>query len=135
MRNQRDVAIVMSGGGMNGMLLELGFLKRLRESPLWTRVGWVYGTSAGALAGVMAALDRLDELETFLLGLEPAETFRPHRLWQTPLTGLHDYALPDTIAEAPSSSWSRSPTSRKAGTTTAAMRSSARSPPVTTRRS
>ena len=99
MRNQRDVAIVMSGGGMNGMLLELGFLKRLRESPLWARVGWVYGTSAGALAGVMAALDRLDELETFLLGLEPAETFRPHRLWQTPLTGLHDYALPDTIAE------------------------------------
>jgi predicted acylesterase/phospholipase RssA len=47
----------------------------------------------------MAALDRLEDLETFLLGLEPAETFRPHRLWQTPLTGLHDYALPDTIAE------------------------------------
>jgi predicted acylesterase/phospholipase RssA len=99
MRNERNVALVMSGGGMNAMLLELGFLKRLRESPLWPRVGWIYGTSAGALAGVMAALDRLDQLEEFLLALEPHETFRPHRLWQTPLTGLHDYALPETIAE------------------------------------
>ena len=84
---------------MNAMLLELGFLQRVRASELWPRVGWVYGTSAGALAGVMAALDRLDELEEFLLGLEPDETFRPHRLWQTPLTGLHDYRLPETIAE------------------------------------
>jgi predicted acylesterase/phospholipase RssA len=99
MSGERDVALVMSGGGMNGMLLELGFLKRLRASPLWPRVGWVYGTSAGALAGVMAALDRLDELEGFLLQLEPDETFRPHRLWQTPLTGLHDYRLPETIEE------------------------------------
>ncbi|HEU0335397.1 MAG TPA: patatin-like phospholipase family protein [Gaiellaceae bacterium] len=99
MSGERDVALVMSGGGMNGMLLELGFLKRLRASPLWPRVGWVYGTSAGALAGVMAALDQLDELESFLLQLEPDETFRPHRLWQTPLTGLHDYRLPETIEE------------------------------------
>jgi predicted acylesterase/phospholipase RssA len=29
----------------------------------------------------------------------PARAFRPNRLWQLPLTGLHDYALPDTIAE------------------------------------
>ena len=69
--SDRDVAIVLSGGGMNGMLLELGFLKRLRESSLWPRVGWIYGTSAGALAGTMAALDRLDELEEFTLGLQP----------------------------------------------------------------
>lgn len=95
----RDVALVLSGGGMNGMLLELGFLQRLRASPLWPRIGWIYGTSAGALAGVMAALDRLEDLEAFLLRLEPDETFRPHRLWQTPLTGLHDYRLPETIAE------------------------------------
>ena len=26
----RDVAVVLSGGGINGVLLELGFLKRLR---------------------------------------------------------------------------------------------------------
>ena len=84
---------------MNGLLLELGFLQRLRESPLWPRVGWIYGTSAGALAGTMAALDRLDDLEAFCLRLLPEETFRPHRFWQLPLTGLHDYALPETIAE------------------------------------
>lgn len=84
---------------MNGLLLELGFLKRLREDPRWDRVGWVYGTSAGALSGVMAALDRLDALEEFVLGLQPSETFRPNRLWQLPLNGLHDYALPATIAE------------------------------------
>lgn len=93
------MAIVLSGGGMNGLLLELGFLQRLRHSPLWPRVGWIYGTSAGALAGTMAALDRLDDLEAFCMRLRPEETFRPHRLWQLPFTGLHDYALPDTIAE------------------------------------
>jgi predicted acylesterase/phospholipase RssA len=95
----RDVALVLSGGGMNGVLLELGFLRRLREDPRWERVGYVYGTSAGALSGTMGALDRLDELEAFLLALQPHETFRPHRLWRLPLLGLHDYALPDTIAE------------------------------------
>ena len=52
---ERDLALVLSGGGMNGLLLELGFLKRVREDPLWERVGWVYGTSAGALCGVMAS--------------------------------------------------------------------------------
>ena len=92
-----DVAIVLSGGGINGVLLELGFLKRLRGSALWPRVGWIYGTSAGALSGTMAALDRLDDLEEFLLGLEPEQVFRPRRVWQLP-GGLHDYMLPATIA-------------------------------------
>ena len=96
---ERDVAIVLSGGGMNGLLLELGFLQCLRTSPLWPRIGWIYGTSAGALAGTMAALDRLDDLDSFCMRLRPEETFRPHRLWQLPLTGLHDYALPETIAD------------------------------------
>jgi predicted acylesterase/phospholipase RssA len=95
----RDVALVLSGGGMNAVLLELGFLQRLRESPVWPRIGWIYGTSAGALSGTMATVDRLDDLERFLISLQPDETFRPHRLWQLPLTGLHDYALPATIAD------------------------------------
>ena len=94
----RDVAIVLSGGGINGVLLELGFLRRLRESPLWERVGWIYGTSAGALAGTLGALDRLDDLETFLLALQPDDAFRPRAVWQFP-GGLHDYTLPATIAE------------------------------------
>jgi len=94
----RDVGIVLSGGGINGILLELGFLTRLRESPVWPRVGWIYGTSAGALSGVMAALDRLEDLEDFLLHLQPEEVFRPRRVWQFP-GGLHDYTLPETIAE------------------------------------
>jgi len=97
--SDRDVAIVLSGGGMNAMLLELGFLQRLRESSLWPRVGWIYGTSAGALAGAMAALDRLDELESLALGLQPRDIFRPQRLWRLPLNGLHEYALPATLAE------------------------------------
>jgi len=97
--HDRDLAIVLSGGGMNGLLMELGFLRRLREAPLWKRLGWIYGTSAGALTGVMAARDALDELEEFVLELRPEETFRPNRLWQLPFTGLHDYALPDTIGE------------------------------------
>jgi predicted acylesterase/phospholipase RssA len=84
---------------MNAVLLEVGFLKRLRASPLWSSVGWIYGTSAGALTGAMAALDRLDDLEAFLLGLQPDEAFRPNRLWQLPLTGVHDYALPETVAQ------------------------------------
>jgi predicted acylesterase/phospholipase RssA len=95
--DQRDLAVVLSGGGINGVLLELGFLERLREDPLWRRVGWIYGTSAGALAGTMAALDRLDDLEEFLLGLQPEDAFRPRPVWQFP-GGLHDYTLPATIA-------------------------------------
>lgn len=94
----RDVAVVLSGGGINGVLLELGFLKRLRASDVWPRIGWIYGTSAGALAGTLAALDRLDELEEFLLALQPEDAFRQRRLWQM-AGGLHDYTLPDTIAE------------------------------------
>jgi predicted acylesterase/phospholipase RssA len=94
---ERDVAVVLSGGAINGVLMEAGFLKRLAESELWPRVGWIFGTSAGALAGTMAALDRLDELEEFLIGLRPDEVFRPNRLWQLPLIGLHEYTLPATI--------------------------------------
>ena len=97
--SERDVAIVLSGGGMNGVLLELGFLKRLRVSSLWPRVGRIYGTSAGALAGTMAALDLLDELEAFVLELQPGDLFRPQSLWRLPLNGLHEYALPATVAE------------------------------------
>jgi predicted acylesterase/phospholipase RssA len=96
---ERDVAVVLSGGAVNGVLMELGFLKRLRESDLWPRVGWIYGTSSGALSGVMAALDRLDELEDFMLRLQPEDTFRPHSLWRFPLLGSHDYRLPETVAE------------------------------------
>lgn len=96
---QRDVAVVLSGGAVNGVLMELGFLKRLRESDLWPRIGWIYGTSAGALSGTMAALERLDELEEFMLRLQPDETFRPHSLWRLPLLGSHDYRLPETVAE------------------------------------
>jgi predicted acylesterase/phospholipase RssA len=94
---ERDVAVVLSGGAVNGLLMELGFLKRLRETDLWPRIGWIYGTSSGAVSGVMAALDRLDDLEEFMLRLQPEETFRPHSLWRLPLLGSHDYALPATV--------------------------------------
>ena len=47
----------------------------------------------------MAALDRLDELEDFMLRLQPEETFRPHSLWRLPLLGSHDYRLPETVEE------------------------------------
>jgi predicted acylesterase/phospholipase RssA len=95
---ERDVAVVLSGGAINGVLMELGFLQRLRASALWDRIGWIYGTSAGALSGTIAALDRLDDLEAFLLRLQPEETFRPHSLWRLPLLGSHDYQLPETVA-------------------------------------
>ena len=96
---ERDVAVVLSGGAINGVLMELGFLKRLRESDLWPRIGWIYGTSSGALTGTMAALDRLDELEDFMLRLQPEDAFRPHSLWRLPLLGSHDYRLPATVEE------------------------------------
>lgn len=92
------MAIVLSGGGMNGVLMELGFLRKVRETDLWPRVGWIFGTSAGALAGSMAALDRLDDLEHFLLELQAHDVFRPNRLWRLPFAGVHEYALPQTIA-------------------------------------
>lgn len=77
--------------------MELGFLRRVRESPLWPRVGWFFGTSAGALAATMATVDRLDDLERFLLAMHPEDIFRPNTLWRLPLLGTHDYALPETI--------------------------------------
>jgi predicted acylesterase/phospholipase RssA len=99
MAGRQDVAVVLSGGSVNGVLMELGFLKRLRESELWPRVGWIFGTSAGALSGSMAVLERLDDLQRFMLALQPADAFRPNRLWRLPLLGVHEYALPRTIAE------------------------------------
>ena len=96
---ERDVAVVLSGGAVNGVLMELGFLKRLRASELWPRLGHLYGTSAGALSGTMAALDRLDELEEFMYRLQPDDTFRPNRMWRLPLLGSHDYRLPRTVEE------------------------------------
>jgi predicted acylesterase/phospholipase RssA len=97
MEPRRDVGVVLSGGGVNGVMMELGFLQRLRESVLWPRVAAIFGTSSGALTGSLAALDRLDDLERFLMALQPEQTFRPNRLWRLPFLGLHDYALPQTI--------------------------------------
>jgi predicted acylesterase/phospholipase RssA len=94
---RRDVGIVLSGGGVNGVMMELGFLQRLRQSLLWPRIAVIVGTSSGALSGSMAALDRLPELEEFLLSLQPEQTFRPNRLWRLPFLGLHDYVLPQTL--------------------------------------
>lgn len=99
MGEERDIGLVLSGGGINATLLELGFLQVVRKGPLWERVGWIYGTSAGALSGMMATLDRLDDLEEFLMGLQPEDVFSPNPLWQTPLGGLRGYALPGTIAD------------------------------------
>lgn len=79
------------------MMMELGFLQRLRASVLWPRISVIFGTSSGALSGALAALDRLDDLEAFLIALQPEQTFRPNRLWRLPFLGLHDYALPQTI--------------------------------------
>jgi len=95
----RDVGVVLSGGAINGVLMECGFLKRLRETALWPRIACVFGTSAGALSGAMAVLDRLDDLEEFLLALQPHETFRPNPLWRQPFLGLHAYVLPRTVEE------------------------------------
>ncbi len=99
MAGAKDVALVLSGGGMSGVVMELGFLQRLRESELWERVTTIFGTSAGALSGSMAALDRLDELDGFLMALRPEDAFRANRLWRLPLLGTHDYVLPRTIEE------------------------------------
>ena len=93
-----DTAVVMSGGSVNGIFLQLGFLLALRASGLWPDVGWVYGTSAGALSGWAAALDAVDEHEQFLMGMQPADVFAAHDLWRTPFVGLHRYTLPETVS-------------------------------------
>jgi len=93
-----DTAVVLSGGSINGIFLQLGFLQALRESDVWPRIGWVYGTSAGALSGWATALDALDDHERFLMELQPEDVFAAHDLWRTPFVGLHRYALPGTVA-------------------------------------
>src|SRR4051794_19773373 len=99
MGNGRDTAIVLSGGSINGALMQAGFLRRLGESELWPRVGWIFGTSAGALTGAMGALERFDAPDESLVGLQPADVFRANRLWRLPLVGSHEYSLPATIEE------------------------------------
>lgn len=94
-----DTALVLSGGSVNGIYLQLGFLQVIRESDLWPAVGWVYGTSAGAFSGWAAARDAIDEHERFLMDMQPQDVFAAHDLWRTPFLGLHHYALPDTVAE------------------------------------
>ena len=86
---ERSLALVLSGGGMNGLLLGSASSSGSGRIRCGSESGWIYGTSAGALSGVMASLDRLDALEEFVLALPP-RTFRPNRLWQMPLSGLHD---------------------------------------------
>ena len=110
--------MVLSGGGINGVLMELGFLKRLQESPLWSRVAVVVGTSSGALSGAMAVLDDLDGLEAFILNLQPDRTFRPHRLWRLPFLGLHEYALPATTRRSTTTYRHSAPIARTGATTT-----------------
>lgn len=94
-----EAALVLSGGGVTGLMLQLGFLKRLQESDHWASVRHVYGTSAGAMAGAMAALDRIDLLEEFLLSLQPEDTFKQNPLWRLPLLGSHIYTLPETVEQ------------------------------------
>ena len=97
--NGRDTALVLSGGSMNAVLMEIGFVRRVRASELWPRIGWVFGTSAGALVGATVAAGRFDEYTDFVLGLQPADVFRPNRLWRLLLIGSHEYSLPDTMIE------------------------------------
>ena len=56
---KRDVAIVLSGGGINGVLMELGFLKRLQRSSLWPRVGWIRPVMTTSLGMVISRLRAL----------------------------------------------------------------------------
>ncbi len=93
-----DLGLVLSGGSVNGILLQMGFLRALRERRLWERLGYVFGTSAGALSGWAAALDEIDEHERFLMEMQPEDVFAANDLWRTPLVGLHRYALPETVA-------------------------------------
>ncbi len=94
-----DTALVLSGGSVNGIFLQLGFLQAVRASEHWPALGWVYGTSAGALSGWAAALDAVDEHERFVMGLQPEDVFAPHDLWRAALVGLHRFTLPETVAE------------------------------------
>jgi predicted acylesterase/phospholipase RssA len=94
-----DTGLVLSGGSVNGIFLQLGFLQAVRASRLWPAIGWVYGTSAGALSGWAASLDALDAHERFLMEMQPGDVFEAHDLWRAPLVGLHRYTLPETVAE------------------------------------
>jgi predicted acylesterase/phospholipase RssA len=95
----RKTALVLSGGGISGVMLEAGFVKRLRRAAVWDSLAVVYGTSAGAMVGAMACLDRIEELEAFLLDLEPSDVFEPCSLLSLPLMGTHRYQLPKTVED------------------------------------
>jgi CPA1 family monovalent cation:H+ antiporter len=101
--------VVLSGGGVNGVLMELGFLKRLRVSPLWPRVGVVFGTSAGALSGVMAALDRIDDLEreAWTRGDSVERLRGVYRYRRSRFAARFDDDVDDGAIEDRSSAWGR----------------------------
>jgi hypothetical protein len=92
------VAVVLSGGGINGVLLELGFLRRLSETD----------SGAGSAGSTEPRPARSPERwrrstasttsRSSSSGSHPRTAFRPRPIWQFP-GGLHDYTLPATIAD------------------------------------
>lgn len=94
----RDVALVLSGGGVNAAFMECGFLNRIAENKdLWNRVGHIYGTSAGAFLGIGAQLNTLPQLNELLLNLQPGDVYGKQPWRRIFLLGFRAFLLPQAI--------------------------------------
>lgn len=66
---KQKIIIVLSGGGAKS-LFQLGFLKTLKESPVFNaafEITEVHGTSAGALCGASFLSDQLDVVKNYFM--------------------------------------------------------------------
>ena len=87
------------GGGINGVLLELGFLKRLsRDAVCGRESGGSTERRPARSQGRWPPSDRLDELEEFLLELQADDAFRPRAVWQFPRRAPRLHAARTTVA-------------------------------------
>ena len=129
----RDVAVVLSGGGINGVLLELGFLRRLAETrPLAARRLDLRHVRRRARGDDGRA--RPPRRPRGVPPRAPAGGRLPTARDLAVPGGLHDYTLPATIATASGRLRSSAPRSPRPRSSSSSTRPTSASTPRTTRR-
>lgn len=99
MSTEKTVVLVLSGGALEGGLRQVGFLKAIKETELWPKVGRIVGVSVGAFTGALALLDRIDLLEKTLMEIQPYHLYRRFNPLKAFSRILFSYGWNETLIE------------------------------------